>query len=78
MLLQYQILVFRNLADPSLFAIDLDAGKVFRETFFKPRIDSRGQDAVHELVRIFVEDDGPGILRRHIEHDEAAIFASLE
>ncbi len=29
-------------------------------------------------MRIFVEDHGPGIVDRHIEHDEAAILAALE
>ena len=77
-LLQHQILILRDLADSSLLAVDFDAGKVFGKPFFKPGIDSGGKNSVHELVGILVENHAPGILRRHVEHDEAAILASLK
>ena len=77
-LLDHQILIVRNLADSSLLAVDFDTGKVLGKPFFKPGIDSGGENSVHELVGILVENHAPGILGRHVEHDEAAILAPLK
>src|ERR1700730_4190029 len=76
--LQRLVLILRDLAHASFFAINLDAGEVFGKAFLKPGIDARSKDSVHELVGIFVEDHTPGILSRHVEHDEAAVLATLE
>ena len=75
---QYLVGEVRELPDPSLFTIDFDAGKVFRESFLEPGVDLSREDSAHELVSIFVEDHVPRILHRHVQHDEAAVFATLK
>lgn len=67
-----------NLADPGLLAIHFNACEVFGKTFFKPRIGMNGQIPVHQAMRVFVKNDRPRILHRHIEQDEGAILSSDE
>jgi hypothetical protein len=77
-LLHDLIVILRNLADSRFFAVDFYAGEIFSKAFFKPGIHSRGKHSVHKLVGIFVEDHAPGIIGRHVQHDEAAILPTLE
>ena len=77
-LLQDDVIVVGNLSHAGFFAVHLDAGKIHGKPLFKPWIGSPRQDAIHKLVGVFVEHHLPGILHRHVQHDEAAVAVSLK
>src|SRR5207245_1585778 len=49
-LLQYLVVILRDLADSSLSVVYFYARKILRKSFFKPGIHSRRKHSVHELV----------------------------
>ena len=77
-LLQDLVSLIRNSSYTSLLAIYLDTGKIFCESFLEPRVDLSRDVAVHKLMRVFMEHHRPGILDGHIQHDEAAVLATLK
>src|SRR5580658_2580355 len=77
-LLQDAVSILRDLADAGFFVIYLDTRKILSESLLEPGVGVRRQIAVHQLVRIFMEDHGPRVFDRHVEHDEGAIVATLE
>src|SRR3954464_3244511 len=68
----------RYLSDLRLFAIYFNAGEVFGETFLEPGIECLLKVGIHKLVSILVKDYGPGILGRHVEHNEISVASSLK
>src|SRR5215469_4034679 len=59
-------------------AINFDSGKIFRESLLEPWIQLLCKRAIHQLVGVFVKHYVPGVLDRHVKHDETTIIASLK
>ena len=68
----------RDISDASFLVVNFDIRKVLSKAFLEPRIEGSRHSAIHQLMRVLVEDNPPRVLDRHIEHDEAAILPTLE